>query len=64
MSRGPALAQIDYFVVFLGPEILPGSPGASPVTLPPAGQGGVEIPLHVLPQVSNYLDNLDVYYTN
>ena len=39
MSMGLALVNPDYYIMFLGPETLPGSPGASPVTLPPGRAG-------------------------
>ena len=34
-----ALVGTDYSAIFLGLETPPGSPGASPVTLPPGGTG-------------------------
>ena len=64
VGYGLALSYIDYSIVFLEFETLPSLFGLGQVTPPPAGGVEVKITSHVLLQVSTYLDNLEVYYTN
>ena len=65
MCRGLALVYTNYYNVYLGIVTHFGSFGMGPGTLAPrVGWGGVQKPSYVLQQVSNYLDLLDVYFTD
>jgi len=63
VSGGIALVGIDHFVIYLGFDTVPVSPGASPVTFTPGVGGGGFPLLHVL-QVSSCLDIPLSYSTN